>query len=141
MDDMQLWFLAAGLLVIGELLTGTFYLLVIGIAFALAGLAAWQHWPLWAQLALASGLTITHVVLLHQRRNSRYPAAEENLDLGQPVEIIHWLSSDHARVRYRGSEWNARLMSPATSHTDTLFIIRDMEGSTLVIDNPPISGV
>ncbi len=139
MADMQLWFLATGMLMIGEMLTGTFYLLVIGIAFAITGLTAWQHWPYWAQFAVAITLTLTNIALLRRQRKNGNLRISQSLDTGQPVEIIQWLSDTHARVRYRGTEWNAQLAEHASSQSDR-YTIRDIEGSTLIIENSPATG-
>lgn len=38
------WFTLAVLLVIGELMTGTFYLLMVAIGLLAGGLAAWPGW-------------------------------------------------------------------------------------------------
>lgn len=139
MADMQMWFLATGMLMIGEMLTGTFYLLVVGIAFAITGLTAWQHWPYWAQLAVAATLTLTNILLLRGRRKTGTRHPSQSLDTGQPVEIIQWLSDNHARVRYRGTEWNAHLAAH-TSRQSGNYIIRDIEGSTLIIETSPTTG-
>ena len=41
MTDYWVWWVAAALLVGLELLLGTFYLLAVGIAFAVGGIVAW----------------------------------------------------------------------------------------------------
>ena len=41
MDNHWIWWILATLLIGAEMLTGTFYLLAVGIAFAVGGVAAW----------------------------------------------------------------------------------------------------
>ena len=56
MSDYWLWWIAATILVGAELVTGTFYLLALGVAFAFGGIAAWlkQHkWRMRARRAEA----------------------------------------------------------------------------------------
>src|SRR4029079_14239863 len=46
MTDYGMWWILATILVGAELVTGTFYLLAVGIAFAFGGLCAWLRAPL-----------------------------------------------------------------------------------------------
>ena len=41
MDNHWVWWILATLLIGAEMLTGTFYLLAAGVAFAVGGAAAW----------------------------------------------------------------------------------------------------
>jgi membrane protein implicated in regulation of membrane protease activity len=41
MSAYWMWWIAAAALIAAELLTGTFYLLVVGVAVACGGVAAW----------------------------------------------------------------------------------------------------
>ncbi|HNJ45700.1 MAG TPA: NfeD family protein, partial [Ottowia sp.] len=56
MADSTVWWIAAGLLVAAELLTGTFYLLMLAIGAAAGALAAHAGLSLSAQL-VAGGVT------------------------------------------------------------------------------------
>ena len=50
MNDFWIWWILAAVLVGAELLTSTFYLLAVGVAFALGGVAAWLGTELPMQL-------------------------------------------------------------------------------------------
>jgi membrane protein implicated in regulation of membrane protease activity len=99
-----------GLLVIAELLTGTFYL------------SCWLWVPLPARFALISaghqqpdrrrgpaGLRAVLVCyLLRKRSPRRQPASSNrdvNLDVGETVVIEQWNTDGTAQVRYRGATW------------------------------------
>ena len=110
-----LWWLAAGGLVAAELLTGTFYLLMVALGCAAGALAAHAGLGGTAQVAAAAlvgaGCTAAwHWKRAHAPRSQpveRNPDA--NLDIGQTVQVQHWSDDGSARVAYRGSTWSARL--------------------------------
>ena len=54
MNDYWTWWIAAALLVGAELLTGTYYLLAVGLALGIGGLAAWLGATAPAQFAVAA---------------------------------------------------------------------------------------
>src|SRR6516165_5105819 len=58
MATYWMWWVVAAALIAAELLSGTFYLLMIGIAVACAGVAAWIGWDLAYQWLTASVLGV-----------------------------------------------------------------------------------
>jgi membrane protein implicated in regulation of membrane protease activity len=127
------WWIIAAVLVGVELATGTFYLLAVGAAFAIGGLAAWAGLEAWIQFAVASVLSVVGVSVAHRWRTSRaQPPQMPGLDLGQTVRVIEWRDNGTARVQYRGSYWDAELATPETPRGETM-MIEDMRGSTLVL--------
>jgi membrane protein implicated in regulation of membrane protease activity len=127
------WWIIAAVLVGVELATGTFYLLAVGAAFAIGGLAAWAGLESWIQFAVASVLSVVGVSVAHRWRTTRaQPPQMPGLDLGQTVRVIEWRDNGTARVQYRGSYWDAELATPETPRSETM-MIQDMRGSTLVL--------
>jgi membrane protein implicated in regulation of membrane protease activity len=134
MNDYWLWWILATLLVGAELVTGTFYLLAVGIAFAFGGLAAWVGVPVALQLITAGVLAVIGTVLANRwRRRTGDPAALPGLDIGQSVRVEAWQPDGSARVVYRGTRWNGVLASAATPRRETMYIVAT-RGSTLVLD-------
>ena len=68
MSDWMNWLVGAGILVIAELFTGTFYLLMIAIGLACGGIAALLglSGPIQTLVAAATGLVATSI--LHHSR-------------------------------------------------------------------------
>ncbi len=127
------WWILAGGLVGVELLSGTFYLLAVGLAFAVGGLAAWLGAALGVQLAVAGVLAVVGTIAAHRwRLRKGTPAADLPFDVGQSVEVQAWNPDGTARVFYRGSLWTAQLAAPDTPRAQTMVIVA-MRGSTLVI--------
>jgi membrane protein implicated in regulation of membrane protease activity len=110
-----LWWLATGALVVLELTSGTFYLLMLALGAAAGALAAHLGLPTPAQVAVAAVVGGGATALLHWRRRRHpqgAPAAQNrdlHLDIGATVQVSHWNSDGTTRVDHRGTRWNARL--------------------------------
>jgi len=139
MADWMSWLVAAGVLVILELFTGTFYLLMIAIGLAVGGLVALAGRGFPAQAIGAAIVAINSVVWLRRSRFGR-PARHDptrdrnvNLDIGQRISVPAW---DHgrARVMYRGALWDVELGQGATPQAGEFRIV-EVVGSRLVVAN------
>ncbi|MBQ4132406.1 MAG: hypothetical protein IJD04_01560 [Desulfovibrionaceae bacterium] len=133
-----IWIIPAALLVVLELFTGSFYLLVLGISAAAAALAAWLGASLPAQLTLAVATGVLGALLVRQRhRQARrnYRPEDDNLELGNPVIWEKTNDDSSWQVSYRGSSWQARPHSQTVDPAGPLRII-EMQGNILIVDNP-----
>jgi membrane protein implicated in regulation of membrane protease activity len=108
------WWIAAGVLVAGELATGTFYVLMLAIGCAFGALAGYAQISFLAQAAVAAAVGGA-AVLAWDRTRKRDPARlapaanrDINLDIGEQVQVDGWNADGTARVPYRGSSWNVR---------------------------------
>lgn len=134
MTDYWLWWILATLLIGAELVTGTFYLLAVGIAFAFGGVAAFAGASTPLQLLTAGVLAVIGTMIAHRWRRGRgEPPALPGLDIGQSVRVESWHPDGSARVVYRGTRWNGVLASDGTPRRDTMYIVAT-RGSTLVLD-------
>ncbi len=141
MDPALAWVIAGFALVIIELMTGTFYLLVIGIgAFAGAGVA-WAGGGFFAQAvgACAVALVGTGLVRRWHRTHQAAGAKENLLDLGQPVVLEEWVdaATGLARVKYRGASWDAKLAPGDRPEPGSTLYIHGQEGNLLVVGPAP----
>lgn len=135
MADYILWAAAGLILVIAELVTGTFYLLVLGIA-ALAGAAvAFFGLGFSGQAIMSALIAVVGVVWIHQRRSRMAPPAMSSPDLGQPVTWESWLNERDrlARVRYRGASWDARVAGEGALQPGDMLYISAVDGNTLEV--------
>src|SRR6188768_2496155 len=138
MSVYWLWWIAAAVLVGAELVTGTFYLLAVGIAAAVGGFAAWFGATLPMQFVIAGVVGVALTTAAHHWRMRNPPAVPQaSLDIGQTVHVRSWNADGTARVAHRGADWDAELASPTTPRAETLYIV-GTRGSTLVLsDRPP----
>lgn len=133
MTDYWMWAIFATILVGAEMVTGTFYLLAVGVAFALGGVAAWLGASAPMQLLIAGVLAVIGTVIAHRWRLRRIePPALPDLDIGQSVRVHAWHTDGTARVEYRGTQWNGVLASSETPRRHTMYIV-GTRGSTLVL--------
>ena len=137
MADWTGWFIAAGVVLILELFTGTFYLLMIAIGLAAGALVALAgaNGPLQGLCAAIVGVAAT--LLLRRSRfgkAARRDAAQDpnvNLDIGQSVVVAHWVDGV-ARVMYRGALWDVELMPDSDTQAGQ-YTIRAVRGSRLIV--------
>jgi len=127
------WFLLALGLMALEMMTGTFYLLVLGIALGIGGIAALfgLGQPLQFTLSAVAGIVGT-VILRRVRHACTAAAPNQSLDIGQAVQTVRWREDGTARAQYRGSEWDAEPGS-ADMPRDVPLYIQAMRGSTLIL--------
>jgi membrane protein implicated in regulation of membrane protease activity len=113
MDDSTFWWIAAGVAVAAELITGTFYLLMVAIGLAAAALVAHTGAATAIQITVAAAVGGGAVLVLRwaRSRGTAAPAAQANpdihLDIGQTVHIAHWSADGSSQVHYRGANWTA----------------------------------
>ena len=138
MSDWSMWFGVAGLIVILELVSGTFYLLMVAVGVAAGGLAAWLGGGFSLQLLAAAVVGVLAVAALHRSkfgyRARHVNAARDpgvNLDIGQTIQVPEW-QDGVARVMYRGALWDVEL-APGGTPSPGQFTIREVRGSRLIV--------
>jgi membrane protein implicated in regulation of membrane protease activity len=137
MSDWSMWLLAAGVLVVLELLTGTFYLLMIAVGLAAGAAVAFAggSGPLQTVTAAVVGVLATGLLYRSKYgKSSGVDAAVDpnvNMDIGQTVSVPAW-QDGMARVMYRGALWDVEL-APGASPAPGLYTIREVRGSRLIV--------
>jgi membrane protein implicated in regulation of membrane protease activity len=142
--DPYLWWVIAGLvLVIMELASGTFYLLLIAIAaFAGAGTAYFQQ-SFWLAAVVATAVAAGGLIGVSRYRAPRAARGSASLDIGQSAVFESWVSEGDrlARVRYRNSTWDARVLDAKANggaiEAGCVLHIRGVDGNTLHVSVTP----
>lgn len=139
MAPSTIWWLLAGAAVAVELLTGTFYLLMLAAGMAAAAVAAHLGMGMVSQLLVAAGIGGGAVVVWHQLRKKRASAPSAramrsvNLDVGETVQIDSWSADGSATVKYRGANWTA-IHRPGVSPTAGAHRVSELVGNRLLVD-------
>jgi membrane protein implicated in regulation of membrane protease activity len=138
MADSTLWWLLAGAAVAVELLTGTFYLLMLGVGMVAGALAAHAGTGQSTQLVVAAvvgGCALAGGHVLRKRRFTGSAGANANLDFdaGEPVHVDAWTVDHTATVRYRGTVWTA-VPADGTPQGTGPHRVRKVDGSKLVVE-------
>jgi len=135
MDEDFLWAILGLTLVIVELLTGTFYLLVLGIAAFGAALAAWLGQPFPVQAVVAAVIAALGCYGVHVYRAKNTTRQMAHVDAGQPASFENWVDQGArlARVRYRGTSWDALVDGDAAVDAGAMLYVITANGNTLKV--------
>ncbi|MDN3578253.1 NfeD family protein [Chitinimonas viridis] len=137
MENYLVWFVLAAALIGLEMLVGTFYLLVYGLACALGGVAAWAGLTVVPQLVVAALGAVSGTVWLRLHPMSARRKGSDSLDIGQRVEVESWKTDTQLRVRYRGTSWDAELLAPLSDRPTSLYIVAQRSNTWVVAAEPP----
>jgi membrane protein implicated in regulation of membrane protease activity len=140
MAESTLWWLLTGGAIAVELLTGTFYLLMLAIGFAAAAVSAHLGSSQTQQIVLAALVGGGSVVGWHLRQSKRHnqepPAqanANVNLDIGETVHIEVWNPDGTADVHYRGARWTA-IHRHGVTPSPGVHRVAELVGNRLLVD-------
>ena len=135
MDYPTLWWLIAGALVVAELLSGTFYLLMLSLGAAAAALTAHANGSLTLQIVTASLVGGAAVVRWNIKQKPSNDAQDTNihLDIGETVTVEAWDAQGQAHVKHRGAQWTA-VWTASQAPEPGLHRIVEITGSRLVLE-------
>jgi|SRR6185503_20439018 len=141
-ETWLVWAVTGFVLVIAELATGTFYLLVIGIGAFAGAIAAWAGAGFIIQALVGGVVAVVGAWMVHtwHARQPASPQGSNFLDRGQPVVLEGWANetANIARVKYRGTTWDARLAPPGGHPAPgTTLYIEGQDGNTLLVAAAP----
>jgi len=135
MESWLAWGVLGLALVIAELLTGTFYLLMLGVAAfggaAIAGLGQpFAVQSIVAFVVAGAGCYGVHVWRAKNRTQQMPP-----IDAGMPASFENWVDANGrlARVRYRGASWDARVEGADPVEPGTTVYVLATDGNTLKV--------
>ena len=113
METTTIWWLLAGSLIALELVTGTFYLLMLAMGMVAGAIAAHLGLNTGTQVVTASILSGCTVGAWHrlgaQKKIERLESNQNvHLDVGSTVEVSAWSALGATSVVHRGASWSAR---------------------------------
>ncbi len=139
MSEPVIWWLLAGALVAVELLTGTFYLLMLAVGLAAAALAAHAGVSVPVQIVVAAVVGGGAVVAWYFKRERQPKAApaganrDVNLDVGESVHVESWNPDGSASVKYRGANWSV-IQAPGSTPAPGAHRVCEVVGNRLVVE-------
>jgi len=138
MAESTIWWLLAGTAIGIELVTGTFYLLMLAIGLGGGAIAAHAGASFTVQ-TVVTALVGAGSVLAWRRYKQAAPSSPTagsnrnvNLDIGETVHVEIWDSDGCAKVKYRGANWvvSSASTGPLTAGTHQIV---EVIGSRLVV--------
>ncbi|MFY9329019.1 MAG: NfeD family protein [Georgfuchsia sp.] len=136
MAESTIWWVLAGGMVALELVSGTFYLLMLSVGMIAAAIAAHVGVTVPLQVTVAAIFGGGSVIALRHYRKSTPTAPaggnHENLDVGETVQVDVWDAEGTSTVKYRGANWKVSLLEGATPSPGAHRIV-EVVGSRLVV--------
>ena len=140
MAQSTIWWILAGLAVVAELATGTFYLLMFSLGLVAAAVAAYFGLSTTVQVAVAAIVGGGATLAWHFLKSSKEAAAaapanansDVNMDIGATVHVESWNPDGTTTVQYRGSIWQASAFGTATTKPGN-HRIKEVIGSRLIL--------
>ena len=135
MEAYLVWLITGFVLVIAELVTGTFYLLVLGIAAMLGAGIAYAGGALVWQALGAAIVAVAGFFFVHRYKRAMMPSPMQGLDVGQPAAFESWVnkSASHARVKDREALWDAQVSGDASGEPGEILYVVSVDGNTLKV--------
>lgn len=138
MTEATLWWILAGVAVGIEMLTATFYLLMLSSGLVAAALAAQAGASVTIQILTAALVGGAATVGWRAYKKSQpVPAAtanhDVNLDIGETVHVDRWEDDATAGVKYRGAHWTVALAPDEAQPEPGTFHIVEVIGSRLIV--------
>jgi len=134
-DANLFWLVSGFVLVISELVTGTFYLLVLGIGcFAGAGMSYAGSEFAW-QATIAGAVAVAGLAAVRRFKKRVEPKRMQGLDFGQKATFDSWINKEtgQARVKYRGSLWDAQIVGDSPGEVDEILYVHSIDGNALKV--------
>jgi len=133
------WWIGAGVLIVLELMHGTFYLLMVALGFIAAALARLAGADELMQFGVAAFVALAAVLLLRNTRFGRRTKKradaprnpDVNLDIGSTLRVPAW-HEGRARTNYRGAAWDVEL-APGEPEDASIYEITALHGNCLVV--------
>jgi membrane protein implicated in regulation of membrane protease activity len=139
MAETTVWWVLAGATIAIELVTGTFYLLMLAIGLTAAAISAHLGAGVTTQVVVAALVGCSAVVLWRSYK-LKVPAAapaganhDVNLDIGETVHVDVWDAEGMCSVKYRGANWSASLVATASPSPGAHKIV-EVVGSRLILE-------
>lgn len=127
-------FLIVGIvLLVGELVTGTFYLLVIGLSIAIASVFSIFSLNPLAPILISGALSVIGCGLVYKCRRKSGKNDMVVKHVGQIAEVVE-VSKNEIQVLYSGSYWNATLRSRDTIGVGDTVKIVEFSNNMLIVD-------
>jgi len=137
MDPALAWAIVGLVLVITELVTGTFYLLMLALAAFGAGTVAYFGMAFPVQSIVATGVAAAGCYGVHLYRAKHDQQKMAPIDAGMPAAFESWSDAGArlARVRYRGASWDARVEGNEALEPGAMLYVVATEGNTLKVSS------
>ena len=140
MNPTLLWLGTGLILIVAELVTGTFYLLVLGIACLAGSTVSFVGLGFVPQTVVAAAVAILGALWVRKHHRPADQPQMPSLDVGQTVRWESWINEEDrlARVEYRGASWDAKIIGECAGIQGELLYITSVNGNQLTLSKTRI---
>lgn len=138
MSESTIWWVLTGSVVAVELITGSFYLLMLSFGLVAAAISAQAGASTEVQILIAALFGGGSVIILRIYKRTRSspsstkPDATVNLDIGETVQVDAWNPDGTSQAKYRGANWQVTL-APGDRPAPGPHRIVEVVGSRLIV--------
>lgn len=140
MSMLSVWLILAGVLLGSEMLSGTFYLLMLGVGALAGALCAQIGLGFTAQALIAAVVGLGACLAVWQYRGKRVTHAKDDgvnpmghFDIGERVHVVNWNADGTCEVKHRGAMWGAIALNASVPLHSGVHTIVALDGTRLVI--------
>ena len=133
------WLIAAGALIIAELFSGTFVLLMFGVGALAASIVSLAGAPGWVAALVFAAVSALALWLVRPWINKRlHKEADQKMGMatieGASASVIERVDRDHGMVKIEGELWRARPYDSEMTYEpgDRVRVLR-VEGATAMV--------
>ena len=128
------WLIMAGILVAAEIATGTFYLLMLGIAAAITWFAERMGISFLAQtlVFLIVSIVLCYATQQYRKKHISTDNKVNDLDAGEIITVTNW-QNGMGKTHYRGAQWQVVMLENSTSPADGQYRIVRFDGNRLLV--------
>ncbi len=135
LDSLTLWIVVGLVLIAGEMLTGTFYLLFLSVGAFAAALSAHLQQPALVQAIVCGTTAVLTTVFFKKRMQDKImKSLPMDNDVGKTIQIDQDIESGHTnRVSYQGTTWVAKNVGNDSLKSGDTALIVGIDGNTLLL--------
>lgn len=135
LDSTSIWIIIGMGLMIGEMITGGFFLVFIALGCFAAGLTASLGAPQASQIIICAIVSVAGVMLLRRPLKSRMMRSIGHTgDLGKEIKLDQPIPAHkQARISYQGTSWLATNLDDEPVAAGDRVTIVGIDGNTLLV--------
>jgi membrane protein implicated in regulation of membrane protease activity len=134
-NAVTVWIVLGIMLLTGEMLTGSFFLIFISLGAFAAALIATLGLPVAIQFVAAGLVSIVGVLTLRKPIQTRlFKSISLSADIGQEILVDQAIApNQRARITYQGTSWQAANLGSQELKQGDRVVIVGIDGNTLLI--------
>jgi len=135
LDPLSIWLFAGIILLIGEMLSASFFLIFISIGCFAAAMAASLHAPVWSQVVICAVISVLGTLTLRKAIQKKLlQTISLQADVGREIRVDEAIAPhQQTRITYQGTSWLATNLGTEDIRQGDHVVIVGIDGNVLLI--------